>query len=745
MGLRSATTSPARLDAASALAATRPAPASLIDAPLLATPPVLSYSTQLGISQDGSNTMTRIGIWTSLTNPKLYRWDDPKVQWIGGVPKTYTTVYNTSGAAMLGAHTLKNKSGAVRLDMAASSYAVFDLRSASGAFEVLLFGDTNQYFRVWINGRPHAVIPEPVQVPGSGGQLYLLRVAGLDTSLDRNTIMFEMSRCLLGGFVLNGADSLLPSVSLGGAGHLILGDSYGIGQGLAGVQGDSLGWGAAAWPWRYSRRLGFSRTFIYAYPGTGVLCDAIYNPATPGHNYLDRLIAIEADLPDDIGLITFQGSTNDGNFCTQDSTERAALAQQLDDLFDFARERWPDAEIELSSTVRAMAPTANDLVVSGIYKARAEARSDVHYIDQVTEAWFAGTGHTDTTTPAPLLIQDDDSHPKQAGQNEHADRRARAITEVVPALAAHRVERSRPLSGRSVVLPVSSDVLATDPLLRRNVEANTVYDVKLLLRFDSNATENFQLGFALPAGATLRWGTDGALSLTEADALTIPGQGAGTVVTVVVTGVLSVGATAGLFAAKVAKQTLSITNLFDNPSFETDTSGLVIVKNTESTMTLTSSTDWAAAGTHSAKLIGTLNLSGVNSGFAGVKANDAGSARFPCTPGSQYLATCTANVTDAPQSGAGLFIEIFWFDAGGAQIGNPSQGPLGNFATGVQTLSISATAPAGAVSFVAQVLAQSATDADTYTVYLDQMVVAELLPTNVQPGSVLALTPWSAV
>lgn len=377
----------------------------LIAAQPMAAPPTLTWA------GTGGSFAGVMASYTQITDPVLTRWDDERVRWVGGHPLAYPSA---GYADNLGAVTVPDAADP-RSRFGVLSHAA--IATPAPDVSLLMLGNNTQYFRVWINGQPHAA--NPVQVPYNDGLLRTLKVGGLPAG--DNTIMVELDGGLFGGFIVSESQPVAPPPGVAtGPSALFGGDSYSIAY-----SADNSLRAMHAYPFRAARRLGIDRVYVSGFGGSGVLADS----SGTGKKYRDRLTADRPYIPDDLSLIVLQGSTNDGNF---HGTEPAAIYNETLALLDYCAEQWPNAQIVLTSTLRCADPTANDLIASAQFKAAAALRPDVLYIDQIEEGWFGGTG----TVAAPAgdgnadtLIQADASHPTATGEAELGDRLATAISD----------------------------------------------------------------------------------------------------------------------------------------------------------------------------------------------------------------------------------------------------------------------------------------------------------------------------
>lgn len=164
-----------------------------------------------------------------------------------------------------------------------------------------------------------------------------------------------------------------------------------------------------------------------------------------------------------------------------------------------------------------------------------------------------------------------------------------------------------------------------------------------------------------------------------------------------------------------------VTNLVTNPSFEVDTAGweLVASAGLASGPTMTVSTAWASAGSRSCRVQFT-------------NANDTVSRRvdlqtprtasnIPVTAGVSYSARAAVNVLDAASLGTGL--ALFWIDSASAVISG-SYGAVST-ATGVQGVTVTGVAPAGATGVAVLFITETNAANDVVDFYADAVMIAE--------------------
>jgi hypothetical protein len=687
-----------------------------LSAPVTPRAPALSWSNATSFTSDFSG--------TEITDHVHVPFTDERLKWIGGSPVAYTSA--GYGSSLGGVSRVKYDDSLTTFDVL--SFMCFDFEG--DYFELPLRGDSDADYRLWIDGRPHATAPvECLPSGGTTGSLYLLRVQFASRALRQ--IKVEMQRGLTGGVLIGPTDTLsTPAGAVVGDGVLCVGDSYAGGANI----GPSYGW-----PLRFARRLGLDNLYICNVGGRGVNVDTALNGSTTGRKYRSNLIAERTLIPDDLRLIVIQGSTNDGNYSVSTSSLRAALATELTALLDYCVAQWPNAQIVMTSTLRCADPTANDITASGIYETVCDARDDVLYIDQIADEWFNGTG----TSAAPAgdgnadwLIQTDASHPTITGAQVQGDRLAAECASVIPSQSPTPTVAGRQFARRSDSQAYGSDTLENDTVLQVGVAADCEYKVTALLRYESTTAADFEAGFYGPSGAELLWGVGGAKDQTLSDTLQADGSGADVTNLVLVEGILVTDA-AGTFGVKAGQDTLSVVNLFANPTLEAGNTGLTISQANVTGGTLSNSTDWAEDGTHSAKITGTTSAAG---GYVGVQIID-GASVFAVTAATGYKFQCRINVTEPCASGYGTYAVIYWYN-GVTAIGS-DLGTLGTLSSGERTLEVTGVAPATADGARVFVLSQSGTNADLMTFYIDSVVFASV-DTYLHAGSFLSIEPVSA-
>jgi hypothetical protein len=116
---------------------------------------------------------------------------------------------------------------------------------------------------------------------------------------------------------------------------------------------------------------------------------------------------------------------------------------------------------------------------------------------------------------------------------------------------------------------VSSTTLQDDDELLFSVEADTTYRIELMLFYDGATGGDLKVKFTLPAGASFDFGHMGPelgiaggdgntvdnRRITDSDTLGVGCAGAGTLLVLPIYGVLTVGATAGIFRLQWAQFT----------------------------------------------------------------------------------------------------------------------------------------------------------------------------------------------
>ena len=109
-------------------------------------------------------------------------------------------------------------------------------------------------------------------------------------------------------------------------------------------------------------------------------------------------------------------------------------------------------------------------------------------------------------------------------------------------------------------------------------------------------------------------------------------------------------------------------------------------------------------------------------GTGGPHWPNARSRNFRVHPGHHYTASAIVNVTTATASGA-PWLQMIWFAADGSWL-SADDGPMGSTGTGVQALSLKATAPAGARSARVSVPTTCA-NGERLAIHIDDVRVAD--------------------
>jgi hypothetical protein len=462
----------------------------LIEPPPLVAPLTFTYGGSTA-TVSGS-TITAGSTYPASPAPKFYRWDNPNVLWIGGVPAAYT-------AAGWG-----STIGAITVPVADGSRTLFGQlgymcsRIYSDSFEILIYGSPST-IRVFLDGQPHATAV--YTTTKNDNQLWCLKIGNLPRGRDYYDVKVETSASVIGGFVLRPSDVIsAPAGSVNAGSMIVVGDSYAIAQNLA-------AW--VAWPHRLARRFGYDRVFVSGFGGTGILANNILNVGTTGGNYRSRLTADRASLPNDVSFVVVQGSTNDGNYAIGDGG--TALNAEIAALVAYVQAQWTNATIVFTSTLRCGNPTANDLSVSALYKAKCAALG-ITYIDQIAAAHYTGTGTSVAPTGdgnADWLLQTDASHPTSDGQRDIADWLSEQIAIALSLPAAARTVIPRIDDGQAgalappdipntTVTPAAQRVSYARFVARRRLK---VTKIAFVLTTAASVNDNVEVGIYDASGA----------------------------------------------------------------------------------------------------------------------------------------------------------------------------------------------------------------------------------------------------
>jgi hypothetical protein len=394
-----------------------------VDAPVMTRPPTTAFEgTKFGNSQIVAGVIS--SPYSALTKAgHLVPWTDPRIVYIGGVPAEYPAA---GYGATLAGKTEPYESGS-RIVTEQLVYACADITCEE--FEILFFGATTGYYRIWIDGQPHSA--ERVQVTPSDGYLYLLRVRNLPRGRARYQVKVELDSCLFGGFNIRNVDSLLRPQGVGtGGAALFVGDSLLVAHGVA---------ARATYGMRVARRLGYDRVFLAGLGGTGFYSDEAHSEGgTTGTNYLKRVELDRPKYPSDIGLIVGQGSHNDriyltGNTVT-DKKRIEEITAKVNAFWNYVKEQWPQAYCVMTGLIMqriiAKAGGATDTgspELNQVYKEIAEARGDLLFIDASAKGWYTGETYTEETGNAFYNLFSDNQHSTIEGQQSQGDNIAQEI------------------------------------------------------------------------------------------------------------------------------------------------------------------------------------------------------------------------------------------------------------------------------------------------------------------------------
>lgn len=426
--------------------------ADMLGAPVLGQPPVITYSA--GFSSGGDAAAS--GIASSVA----VAWNDTRLRWLSKQPLVYTPTINAGASLtdMAAVPAFTDVGDQATQMIQTDQFGMFGKDWTGTAFEMKVYANSSadSYFRIWVDGKPHAAQMEKVSTANDHTRT-LIKVAF--ASRKKRTILVELEAAIFGGLRIGPTDELgQPPFGPGGLTVLILGDSY------AGVQGVRV---TDDYSIRLARRLGAETICVDGWGGTGLLRD------NSGHGlkYRDRLTLAIANgvFPTAPHIVLVQGSINDANGIAGGSFTTTQLQTETTALIAALRSQYPRAAIFVTSTVRPKVASSDDATGSGPYAAAVTAAQaadgNVFYVDALTAPAMAnGTGNIGSPTGdgiGDFWAQSDNNHPTVEGHTGIGDWVAQKITKQLSATPLQSARYTPGTGARHISVPLYATPAAT--------------------------------------------------------------------------------------------------------------------------------------------------------------------------------------------------------------------------------------------------------------------------------------------
>lgn len=381
----------------------------MLTAPVMATPPTLTYSASAFAGYVAGATNATTG-WPN--NTAVRPSGAPLAP-----PNEFSATYPLGPDSQL---TIFD--GSVHFD--------FDCPDATFVFRTQLTATGK--FRIWADGKPHAAAPVALTTLGaaSGSPGYIKVDFGSRADARRVSIELE-------GVTPNATGTPLPfygiwkeatgsiwPTSISSARMVVLGDSYAKGIGAT--------YAADAYPVQLGKLLGITDVLHFtAVSSTGIM------KGTTTNSYRTRLQKIIDAKPD---IVLFQGSINDADAWP---TFQGQIGPQFKLDIATLRAGLPEALIIVTSPLEVRTATAAEIAVRDELKT-AVAEVGLPFIDILGTQFFSGTGKVGATNGtgnadfyvAPAALDSSGAHPSSAGHLALAKLLAGKIAPLIGATAA---------------------------------------------------------------------------------------------------------------------------------------------------------------------------------------------------------------------------------------------------------------------------------------------------------------------